>query len=178
MKWVLIVVGAVAALVALMAIIGLFLPREHQAGAWVTLRQPAESVWQVVRDLGGLPRWWAQMKLSERDTTRAGVERWRQEMSGFKSALVVEADEPPHRLVTRIDSPPGASFGGSWTYEIAPVTEGTRVTVTERGWIANPVFRFMSRFIFGYYGSLEGYLVALGKRFGETVSPVRGSTPD
>jgi hypothetical protein len=30
----------------------------------------------------------------------------------------------------------------------------------------------MSRFLFGYYGSLDGYLKALGKRFGETVQPI------
>jgi hypothetical protein len=45
--------------------------------------------------------------------------------------------------------------------------------VTERGWIANPVFRFMSRFIFGYYGTQESYVRALGKRFGEEVTLAR-----
>jgi len=174
MKWVLIVLGVLAALVALMAVIGLLVPRDHVAGASITLRQPAESVWQVVRDLGGVPRWWETMKASERDSTAAGAERWRQEMGGFKMALVIETDEPPRRLVTRIDSPPGAAFGGAWTYEITPTPEGSRVTVTERGWIANPIFRFLSRFVFGYYGSQEGYLRALGKKFGETVTPVRG----
>jgi hypothetical protein len=29
----------------------------------------------------------------------------------------------------------------------------------------------VSRFLFGYYGSLDGYLMALGKRYGETVTP-------
>jgi hypothetical protein len=29
----------------------------------------------------------------------------------------------------------------------------------------------MSRFLFGYYGSLDKYLKALGARFGETVLP-------
>jgi len=60
--------------------------------------------------------------------------------------------------VTQIESPPGAPFGGKWTYEIALVEGGSRVSVTEQGWIANPIFRFMSRVVFGYYGTLDGYL--------------------
>jgi len=173
MKWVVIVLVGVVALVALIALIGTLLPRDHVAGASITVRQPAENVWLVVRDLGGVPRWWTQMKLSERDSATPGVERWQQVMGGFKMALVVETDEPPRRLVTRIDSPSGAAFGGAWTYDIAPTTEGTRVTVTERGWIANSIFRFMSRFIFGYHGSQESYLRALANRFGETATAVR-----
>jgi hypothetical protein len=49
------------------------------------------------------------------------------------------------------------------------------VTLTERGWIANPLFRFLSRFVFGYYRTQEGYLRALGKRLGETVTPARAT---
>ena len=173
MKWMLIVLIVLVALVAVVALVGAMVPRDHVAGASITLRQPPESVWKVIRDLGGVPQWWSETKASVRTADKDGHERWEQDVGGFKMAAVVETDEPPRRLVTRIDSPPGASFGGSWTYEIAPVPEGCRMTVTERGWIANPVFRFMSRFIFGYYGTQEKYLRALGKKFGETVTPVR-----
>lgn len=173
MKWVLIVVLGLVALVALMALIGALLPRDHVAGASITLRQSPESAWKVIRDLGGMTQWWAETKSSVRTADKDGHERWEQAVGGFTMAVLVEIDEPPRRLVTRIGSPSGASFGGSWTYEVAPTPEGSRVTVTERGWIANPIFRFMSRFIFGYYGSLEGYLRALGRKFGETVTPVR-----
>lgn len=173
MKWVLILVGGLAALVALMAIVGALLPRDHVAGASITTRQPPDSVWKVIRDLGGVTQWWTEMKTSVRTPDKDGHERWEQEVGGFKMALLVESEEPPRRLVTRIDSPPGASFGGAWTYEVAPTPDGSRVTVTERGWIANPVFRFMSRFMFGYYGSVEKYLRALATRFGETVTPAR-----
>ena len=173
MKWVLIIVAALVALVALMAIIGLLVPRDHVAAASITLRQGPDSVWKVIRDLGGMSAWWGEVKSSVRTADKDGHERWEQSIGGFAMAVVVEADEPPRRLVTHIDSAPGASFGGGWTYEIVPTPEGSRVTVTERGWIANPVFRFMSRFIFGYYGSIEKYLRALGRRFGEAPTPVR-----
>ena len=173
MKWVLIIVAALVALVALMAIVGLFVPRDHVAAASITLRQNPDSVWKVVRDLGGMNGWWAEVKSSVRTADKDGHERWEQSIGGFARAVVVEVDEPPRRLVTHIDSAPGASFGGGWTYEIVPIPEGSRVTVTERGWISNPVFRFMSRFIFGYYGSIDKYLRALGRRFGEAPTPER-----
>jgi uncharacterized protein YndB with AHSA1/START domain len=173
MRWVVIGLAALVGLVVLMTLIGLLVPRDHVAGAAVLVRQPVDRVWAVVRDLGGVSGWWSEMRSSERAPAADGRERWRQAMGGFAMTIVVEADEPPLRLVTRIESPPGASFGGSWTYEITPTSEGSKVTVTERGWIANPIFRFLSRFVFGYYRTQEGYLRALGRKLGETVSPVR-----
>lgn len=48
---------------------------------------------------------------------------------------------------------------------------GALVTVTERGFVRNPIFRFLARFVFGYSSTLDAYLKALGKKFGEDVSP-------
>ena len=173
MKWVLIGVGGLVGVIALVALVGAFLPRDHRATSTITLHQPPDSVWLAVRDLGGITAWWPEMKESVRLSDKDGHEAWRQKVSGFDMPLVVLESSPPRRLVTQIDSPRGAAFGGTWTYELTPTPDGggTRISVTEAGWIANPIFRFMSRFLFGYYGSLDGYLKALGKRFGETVTP-------
>ena len=171
MKWVLVVLGAVLGLVALMALIGAVVPREHRATSTVTLHQPPDSVWRVVRDLGGVPAWWPEIKESVRRPDQNGREAWRQKMSGWDVPLIVIDATPGRRLVTQIDTSAGGAFGGTWTYELAPDSAGTRISVTEAGWIGNPIFRFLSRFIFGYYGSLDGYLTALGKRFGEEVEP-------
>jgi hypothetical protein len=85
--------------------------------------------------------------------------------------LIVTEDAPPHRLVMTIDAPPDATFGGTWTYEVTPADGGTKLTVTERGYINNALFRFMSRFIFGYHSTQDGYLKAMGAKFGEQVQP-------
>jgi len=98
---------------------------------------------------------------------------WRQTLgSNAALTLVVAVEVPPQRLITQIDAPRGAPFGGFWVYELTPSGGGTRVTVTEQGWVANPLFRFLSRVVFGHYGTLDSYLTALGKRFGEDVMPV------
>lgn len=174
MKWVIIVVASVVGLIALIAIVGYLVPRDHRATSTIALRQPLDSVWKVVRDIGGIPAWWSAMKESTRLPDQHGQEVWRQKMSGFDVPLIVMESAPPRRLVTKIDASAGAPFGGTWTYELTPDSGGggTRISVTEDGWISNPVFRFLSRFVFGYYGSLDGYFKALGKRFGEEVRPV------
>jgi hypothetical protein len=172
MKWLLIIVGSLIGLVALMALIGALVPREHRATSTIVLHQPPDSAWTVVRDLGGITAWWPEIKESVRQPDRDGREVWRQKMSGFDVPLIVMESAPPRRLVTMIDASSGAAFGGTWTYELTPDSGSTRISVTEAGWIGNPIFRFLSRFVFGYYGSLDGYLKALGKRFGEEVRPV------
>ncbi|MGH7519850.1 MAG: SRPBCC family protein [Gemmatimonadales bacterium] len=171
MKWVLIILGSVVGLVMLMALIGAFVPREHRATSTVTLHQPPDSVWKVVRDLGGITAWWPEIKESVRQPDQDGHEVWRQKMSGFDVPLIVMESAPPRRLVTKIDASTGAAFGGTWTYELRANPGSTQISVTEAGWIGNPIFRFLSRFVFGYYGSLDGYVKALGARFGETVRP-------
>jgi len=171
MKWVLIVMGSLAALFALMALIGLFVSREHRATSTVSLHQPPDSVWKVVRDFGAGPTWWPAIKIAERLPDRDGHEVWRQKMSGFDVPIIVLESTSPRKLVTQIDPKAGGAFGGTWTYALIPEAGGTRISVTEAGWIGNPIFRFMSRFLFGYYGSLDSFLKALGRRFGESVQP-------
>jgi uncharacterized protein YndB with AHSA1/START domain len=172
MKWLLIVMGGLAALFVVMALVGLFVAREHRATSTISLRQPPDSVWKVVRDLGNGPAWWTELKSAQRLPDRDGHEVWRQKLSGFDVPIIVLESSPPSKLVTQIDPTAGGAFGGTWTYELTPDSGGTRISVTEAGWIGNPIFRFLSRFIFGYYGSLDGYLTALGRKFGEQVKPV------
>jgi hypothetical protein len=54
------------------------------------------------------------------------------------------------------------------------VRDGTRVTITERGFVTNPIYRVMSRFVFGYHGAQEDFLRALGRWFGQDVALARG----
>ena len=74
-------------------------------------------------------------------------------------------------MVTRITDK-SLPFGGSWEYLVTSEGTGSRVQITERGEVYNPVFRFVSRFIMGHSATASAFLKALGAKFGGQVSPV------
>ena len=164
------IVGTLGGLVALLFVAGLFFPREHVATSEITLRRPIDSVYTVLRDLGNFPKWWSDVTLSERVSGVQG-ERWKQEAGGMSMQLDVVDEVPPLRLVTRIVEEKGAVFGGTWTYMLTQsASGGTVVSVTEQGWIGPPPFRVIQS-VMGMHGTLDGMLTALGKHFGESVTP-------
>ena len=169
-----IVLGIVIGLIVVVAVvfaIGLALPREHSASSQITLRSAPAQVWPVVRDLASLTGTWSELKSARRLPDENGKEIWEQNAGGFDMRLIVEEASEPARLVTRIDAPPDASFGGTWTYRLEPAGEGTQLTVTEDGYVSNPLFRVMMKAM-GVHRTADGYLKALGKKLGEVVVPV------
>jgi uncharacterized protein YndB with AHSA1/START domain len=164
--------AAAALLVVVVVAVGYLLPEEHVASVTAEIGRPPEEVWAVLTDFAAHPAWREDLKQVERLPERAGLAVWREE-SGF-GPLAYEVDElePPRRFVTRI-ADPDLPFSGTWTYEIVPAGGGCRVTITERGRIPNPLFRFVSRFVMGHTATMEQYLGFLERHFGEdgTVQP-------
>ena len=80
--------------------------------------------------------------------------------------FVISESLPDRRVVTTIVDE-GQPFGGRWTFELEPESEGaaTRVTITEDGWVNPPIFRVLSRYVFGHTATIEAYLGNLEKRF-------------
>jgi hypothetical protein len=138
MKWLLLVVIALVVLVAVVALIGATLPRNHVASRSLALRRPADQVWPVMMQA----------------TAAAGV-----------PVDVVESD-PPRRQVTRVKDTE-KMFGGTWTITITPSSTGSTVTITEDGWVGNPIFRFVSRYVMGHHATMDGMLKQVAKQFGE-----------
>lgn len=174
MKWALIVFWALAGIAAMVAIIGALLPKGHVATRAARLAQTPAVIWQAVTDFEKFPSWrdgvTSVERLPDRDVHAVWIE---QGGHGSIPYELVESVAPsgnaPGRVVTHIaDSK--LPFGGTWTLELIPMDGGTLLRITERGEVYNPLFRFMSRFIFGYTKSMESYLSGLGKKFGETVS--------
>lgn len=169
MKWLAIILGGLIILLALIWIAGSSLPREHRAASRITLRRPVDSVWAVVRDPMALKGVWRELTSVSQHTDGQGREVWEEKVGGFDLRLIVAESQPPERLVMNVDSPPGASFGGRWVYQLSPTAGGTTVQVAEEGWIGPAPFRLMSKLI-GYHRSVDGYLSALAAKFGEDVA--------
>ena len=79
-------------------------------------------------------------------------------------ALQVERQEPSSLLVTRVV--PNRAFGGTWTYRLVPSGPGTDLTITEDGEVYNVIFRFMSRFVFGHYATMDAFIRDLQAKAG------------
>src|SRR5438093_213928 len=79
----------------------------------------------------------------------------------------VETEEiesvPPKLLVTKVVGE--KAFGGTRTFEIGPAGRGSTLTITERGEVYNPIFRFVSRFVMGHHRTTDAYLSRLRRRF-------------
>ncbi len=170
MKWLLIIIGVVAALALMTFVVGSRLPREHQAASQITIDRPIDEVWAAVRDFAAMPGYWPDMKKVERLPDRGGHEVWKQTLKNGEITIEVAESSAPDRLVTAIDAPPGSPFGGRWIYRLERAGAATRVTVTEDGWIDNKFFRVVSK-LTGYHGTLDSFLTALGAKLGSPSPP-------
>lgn len=165
MKIALVVVAAVVLLVVVLVVVGLFIPRDHVASRSAVFDAPPERIWAVLADTAKAPEWRTGLKSVEELPPLDGKRRYR-ETGGFGAVTyVVEEERAPERLVGRI-ADEGLGYGGSWTWEIAREGPRTRVTITERGFVTNPVFRVLARYVFGYEKTMNDYLRDLRKRLG------------
>lgn len=171
MKWILIPLGVLVGVVALVAIVGALLPREHAASRRAHYRESPEALWAVITDYQSFSTWRTTVKKVEPLPAKGGRTGWR-ETDNHGQAIPYEVVEsvPSQKMVTRI-ADPKLPFGGTWTQELEPSESGTTLRITENGSVYNPIFRFMSRFVFGYTATMDEYLRALGAKFGESVTP-------
>ena len=138
MKWILLGFVALIALVVVIAIVGSMLPREHKASRTLTVRRTPAEIWPVLM----------------------------QATQASSVPVDVLESQPPYRQVTRVTEKE-RNFGGTWTIAIAPAAAGSTVTVTEDGWVANPIFRFVSRFVMGHHATMDGILRSVAKTLNE-----------
>ena len=138
MRWIAIVAGGLVLVVAGIAAIGSMLPRTHKASRSLRLKRSPAEVWPVV--------------IQATETSDVPVD-------------VLERN-PPHRLVTRVTEKE-KNFGGTWTIDIAPVPSGSTVTITEDGWVANPIFRVVSRLVIGHHATMDGLLRQVARTLSE-----------
>ncbi len=145
MKWVWIVLGGLAAIVALIAIIGVALPVKHVASRHARFRKTPAELWPSISP----------------GTTQ---QTFKQDDVNYEVVDTV----PNRRLVTRI-ADKNLPYGGSWTYEIEPDGLGSMLRITEHGEVYNPIFRFVSKFIMGHTATIDSGLKEIGKKAGEEV---------
>jgi hypothetical protein len=134
------IVVSLVAVVGIVALVGFFLPVGHEASRSADFNKPPDVVWALIADPNSYSGWWK------------GAE--------VKTAVVESV--PSKKLVTKIVDE--TQFGGTWTWEITPTPNGSRMTITERGEIYNVVFRTLAKYVFGYTGTMDSFLEAAKKK--------------
>jgi hypothetical protein len=158
-----IIVGCIFAAVVLFAVvavlIGSRMPDTHTVSRSLRVSKLPPDVYGVIRNFGDASKWRSDVKRVE----ILGPDKFREHGSNGSVTYQIVEDVPNRRIVTQImDLDLG--YAGSWEYALEDSGDGTVVTITERGVVSNPLFRFMSRYIFGHTATIDAYLKSLDAR--------------
>jgi hypothetical protein len=161
----------------LIVAIGYLLPKDHVAARAISIRQQPADVFALISDFKDEPSWRADVQQVEMLPERDGHTRFTEKSKNGTMPFEVEESTPPLLMVTQIDGK-NLPFGGKWIFDVFLTADGCRLNITERGEVYNPVFRFVSRFVLGFTGTLDRYLTSVAKKFGESTVPVEGTDSD
>ena len=160
MKWVYGILGALILLALVITIVGWLLPVKHEASRSAEFARTPSDVYALVSGYANYAQWWPDVSRVEVLAEGSGKATFREHLSDGPIVMSVIEQSPPSRFVTKIDDP-SQPFGGTWTFEAVPVNDArTRLTITERGEIYNPIFRALARFVFGYTSTMDSFLAA------------------
>ncbi len=169
MRYVLIVAGTLGFIVLVVLLVGWMLPVGHLATREATYRATPGQVFKLITDVKAFPQWRPSVTKVEVLPAVNGHAQFRE--IGKNGSILFEIDSlvPNQRLVTRI-ADRSLPFGGKWTYELTPRGDSTTLRITEDGEVYNPVFRFVSRFVFGHTATMDRYLSDVGRRISQSAN--------
>jgi uncharacterized protein YndB with AHSA1/START domain len=145
--------------------IGALLPADHQSRRTGRFRRPPRAVWDVISNVDAYSEWRSDIERIERLPNSGGQARWKEHSRNQAITFQMVESKPTSKMVTKITDKE-LPFGGKWTFTLEATSDGCTLTIVEDGEIRNPLFRFMSRFIFGYSGTIDAYFESLAKKLG------------
>jgi hypothetical protein len=126
-----------------------------------------------VADVEGTARWRPSVSaidVSQRDGEGRAMRFVERGDYGDTTLEVVARTAPERQVVRVLDE--GMPFGGTWTWELAWAGDGTRLVITEEGFVRSPLFRVLGRLFFPPTATMDGYLRALAAELGDNAEPV------
>ena len=137
-------------LVALLAVVGLFLPDRYHVERSIVMNAPAETVFARANTLKTWPEWtaWTKTKYPDMETIFAGPEagvgsiyKWSGKSSGIGS-LKITAVEPGKRVIYDLDFDNG-KYLSVGSIILTPEGAATKVTWVDEGALgSNPINRW------------------------------------
>jgi uncharacterized protein YndB with AHSA1/START domain len=158
----LVVLLAIVALVLYVA--GSRMPREHRSIVSVPLNASRAAVWAAITDYAAMPTWWPAVKAVRTEKLADGTElTWNTDNHGREMPFRTgesRVNEKLVRIIARDDLP----FGGTWTFDLADaIGGGTRLTLTEDGFINPAIFRAVAKWFIGLDATQKDFVAHLEK---------------
>lgn len=166
MKILLIALGVTVLLSLGVVLIGLLLPKRHIASRSAAYHATPEQLFNLI---AGPQAWRPDVLRYEAMSNTLDRELVRETTRNGETITYELLDRAPPTSITRRIATENLSYSGSWTFSLQPANGITVVRITEHGEVYNPIFRFMSRFVFGHTHTIDVYLHALGKATGQEV---------
>ncbi|MBS1711417.1 MAG: SRPBCC family protein [Armatimonadetes bacterium] len=145
--------------------VGAALPVGHVATVRIVVDANPSQVWALLTDVEHFPDWRKDVKSVVRKDSVGGYASWVEVTDFGEIPLTVIDQEQNVTLTAKIDGQ-DLKFGGTWTWELAGQGSQCEVTITERGEVYSPPFRFLSKYIFGHDRTLKAYAASLEAKLG------------
>jgi len=170
MKWSFRILMLLVLLVVGVIMVGYSLPARTTHTRTIMLKQTPEAIFAALDDVQKLLEWNRNVGKVELLPSIDGKQATKKTFKGGMTMTIVTTESLGPTHLTREIRDTDSAFNGSWAYEISPTADGSKVALTEKADIQNPVFRLMVR-IFGPTKYMDEHLIDLGKHFSETVPP-------
>lgn len=161
----------IVAVLAVVTAIGWKLPAEHWIAREAELPHGPDTVWMAISDFPALPAWMPGIRRVHTLDAIEGRERWLYETAEGDMTIEVVTRSAPTELTIRSVSS-DLAFGGTWTHRISPANAGSLLSISEHGWISNPFFRFMYRYVFAHATTPDEALAALRQHLAGHAQPL------
>jgi hypothetical protein len=143
---------------------GASLPLNHTASITGIVPAPPAKVFALITHVAAGGEWRHEVKkvtvLPPESGPNGPEDHWIEDLGhGQTMTFLATQTIPDARREVLLDVP-GASYGGTWTYELSPgpTPAQTTLKITESGFIHPPIYRFMMAHIFGMTHNLDQYM--------------------
>ena len=139
---------------------GARLPYDHWVSVTGVVAAPQEKVFALITNVARGSDWRPAVKSVSTLEPDRGRDHWVEHLNygQFMTFLATRTESPTRREVLLDD--PGASYGGTWIYELSPgpSPNTTTLRITETGFIKPPIYRFIMARIIGPTHNLDEYM--------------------
>jgi uncharacterized protein YndB with AHSA1/START domain len=139
---------------------GARLPYNHTVSVTGVVAAPPDKVFTLITNVAEGASWRPEVKSVTTLKPDQGRDHWVEHLGhGQYMTFLATRTESPSRRDVQLDDP-RASYGGTWTYELAPgETAGTTtLRITETGFIKPPLYRFVMAHVIGPTHNLDAYM--------------------